>query len=212
MYSEGDLIKVLGENDAGEREHWYAEVVGVLSSDRKLEVYYLEPGLDRVYRFSKDWYEISFDSVEEHVSVHSRSRKSYLDAWSSLGFVAGGDGESFCLKEDESTVTLPLGDYDTDDEEDVEGRDDLNGYISDGGFVVPDDEEFTFADPSSTYVQETHQAVRDYETWNPQEPAKKKVKRFIDKAQAKANHIESEKAFVNAKPALSTHQPPLNNK
>lgn len=210
MYSEGDLIKVLGVNDEGVREYWYAEIVGVLSSEKKLEVYYLERGADRVYRFSNDWHEVSYDSVEEHVVVSSKKRKAYLDAWSSCGFVAGGDGESFCRKEDENTVTLPLGECDTDDEEDdPQGREDLNGYISDDGFVVPDNEAFTFADPSSKYVQETHQAVRDYSTWNPQEPAKKKIKRFIDNMETTANHIESDKAFAKGKAALSTNQPPL---
>lgn len=210
MYSNGDLIKVLGVTNDGTHESWYAEVVGVVSERRQLEVYYLEAGLDRVYRFSKDWYEVSYDSVEEHLTIPSKSRKAYMDGWKTFGFVCGGDGQTFCRQEDEQTVMLPLGEVDTDDESEVEeGRADLNGYISDDGFVVNDDEPFTFADATSDFVKETHQAVREYEAWAPTTPSAKKIKQFIDKMDTKATHIEADKTFVKGVSALQTNRPPL---
>ena len=214
MYSEGDLLKVLGVTDSGVEEQWYAEVVGVLSDERSLEVFWLEPGADRVYRFSEDWDTISYDSVELHVPVSSKTRKAYLEAWSSLGFVAGGDGESFCRKEDEATVSLPIGDCDTDDEEEESldaprGRKELQGYESDDGFVVPDDEAFTFAEADNDYVRETHEVVRAYKNWQPQKPSHKKIKAFIDAQETTATHIESDKAFLKGQAALPTRNPPL---
>ena len=68
--------------------------------------------------------------VATHVSPGSRpiQRANMVLAWQQLGFVAGGDGFTFCRVEDEDTVTLPLYEGAEDESED-EVSNDVQDFI-----------------------------------------------------------------------------------
>ena len=137
----------------------------------------------RIWEFVDDdkWSAINPEFIKKHISLGPNAgRKAVLNAWKDLGFVAGADGITFCRVEDEDKTTMPIGDNDAydseEDEEDVASTNPaMHGYASDG-FVVPDDEgsDFEFADPdqldeeAAKFVRETHQAVHDYNNWNPE--------------------------------------------
>ena len=123
----------------------------------------------------------------------------------------------FCKKEDENVVSLPL--FDSDDEEEPEPKRTkagMHGYDSDDGFIVPDDEgdNFTYADPSTLspeaakFVEETHQAVREFEQWQPKDKEQEGIKQFVNKLEVKATNEEHEKAFWKGKDRLRFTKPP----
>lgn len=221
MYSPGDLIlfKINGTE-------FYGEVLGT-DADNKVEVSRLKktPKQEgRVWEFVDDdkWSAIEPSYVTKHIKVPTGSNRDVVvRAWKALGFIPGGDGLSFCRIEDEDQVTLPL--YEGAEEDSEDDSDDvpslnpkMHGYADDG-FVVPDDEgsEFEFADPdeldeeAAQFVRETHQAVHDFDNWEPEDKQGKAIKTFIKRMDHKAT-IETDNARLeNGKPSISTSKPPL---
>ena len=144
-----------------------------------------------------------------------------MKGWRELGFLAGGDGISLCKLDDEDQTSLPIfkGDEDSDDEEEPSSNPKMHGYADDG-FVVPDDEgsEFEFADPdelddeAAEWVRETHQAVHEYDKWEPKDKQGKALKSFIDKMDHKAAIDTDNQRFEAGKESISTSKPPVKKK
>ena len=96
MYSEGDLLKVLGVTDSGVEEQWYAEVVGVLSDERSLEVFCWSLARTACIVFSR----IGMRSVMILWRCMCQCLRRLANFLSLVfaGFVAGGDGNRFVAK------------------------------------------------------------------------------------------------------------------
>ena len=186
----GDLLRVNGET--GE---WYAEVVGI--KDATLEVYFIEPQPNKLWKYSDEWHEIPKDSVLEHIVV-TDVKKDFR----TLGFRAL-DGTYFVKLDDPpaSHVLVPIGVQDSDSE------DEDTGEMKD--FIIPDHEgeAFTFADPSIPWVKETHEAVRAFEQWTPT-PEGQKIKDFIERMDRRTCVQEDNRQFEAGK-CLNYVKPPL---
>lgn len=220
-FKVGDLVILV----AGDVE-FFGEVVGYDSAGKKVEVSRLKKTNKqegRIWEFVGDdeWSSIDPKFVKTHISLGSEaSRKSVVAAWKTLGFIAAADGITFCRVEDEDETTLAIGDYEDDSEEDDEDTASTNpsmhGYASDG-FVVPDDEgsDFEFANPdeldddAAKFVRETHQAVHDYNNWNPDDKQGKGIKKFIDNMDVKATMDTDNKRFAAGKECIRTDKPPI---
>ena len=221
MYSPGDLV-LFKINDT----EFYGEVLGV-DDDNKIEVSRLKKTVKqegRIWEFVEDdkWSAIEQSYVTKHIKVPTGSiRDVVVKAWKELGFIPGGDGLSFCRVEDEEQVTLPLYEgAEEDSDDDSHDIPSLNpkmlGYADDG-FVVPDDEgsDFEFANPDeldeegAQFVRETHQAVHDFDSWEPEDNQGKAIKKFIDRMDHKVT-IETDNARLGrGKASIPTSNPPL---
>lgn len=221
MYSPGDLILFIINGT-----EFYGEVLGI-DDENKIEVSRLKQTSKQegcIWEFVDDdkWSAIEQSYVTKHIEVPTSSRRDVVvKAWKELGFIPGGDGLSFCRIEDEEKVTLPL--YEGAEEDSEDDSDDLpslnpemHGYADDG-FVVPDNEgsAFEFADPDTLdeegaqFVRETHQAVHDFDNWEPEDKQGKAIKTFIDRMDKKAT-IETDNArFEKGKSSIPTSKPPL---
>jgi hypothetical protein len=221
-YNVGDLVIITKSGN----EH-YGEVVGV-DIDGKLEVSCLQKTPMEHGKLWKFTATDEFDAVEptaisKHVAVpKNASRRQVVNAWKEVGFLPGGDGISFCRLEDETSCSLPMyGGDESDSEDDGEASSNpkMHGYESDG-FVVPDDEgsDFEFADPNTLsaeaakFVEETHQAVRDFDQWQPEDKQGKGIKAFIERMDHKATIETDNKRFSHGKESISTSKPPLKKK
>tara|TARA_B110000008_G_scaffold8354_2_gene8246 strand:- start:5347 stop:6030 length:684 start_codon:yes stop_codon:yes gene_type:complete len=224
MYTPGDLIQF----DIGDQS-FYGEVLGV-DDDGKIEVSRLKQTTKqegRIWEFVEDnkWSTIDTKYVKKHVKVTSSARRpQVVKAWKTLGFVPGGDGITFCRTSDENQTTLPMYEGAEDDSEDDEDElpstnPNMHGYADDG-FVVPDDEgsDFEFADPdeldeeAAKFVRETHQAVHDYQSWEPKDKQGRAIKGFIDRMDYKATIQTDNKRVERGKSSIPTSKPPLEKK
>lgn len=223
MYTAGDLIQ-FEINDT----NFVGEIVGI-ADDGKVEVSRLKKTAKqegRIWEFVADdaWSAIDTTYIKKHIKVNDSARRSVVvKAWKELGFLPGGDGITFCRVEDEDHVTLPLAGGDSSDDDSSDSDEEcassnpaMHGYASDG-FVVPDDEgsEFEFADPdeleeeAAKFVRETHQAVHDFDNWEPEDKQGKAIKAFVDRMDKKASIETDNKRFEAGKPAISTSKPPI---
>jgi len=221
MYSAGDLIQF----DINTIK-FYGEIVGI-ADDGKIEVSRLkktEKQEGRIWEFTEDdaWSAIESSYIQKHIKVPDSAKRSVVvKAWREIGFLPGGDGVTFCRVEDEESSTLPLygGDSsedDSGDDEPVSSNPNMHGYASDG-FVVPDDEgsDFEFADPAklddeaAKFVRETHQAVRDFDNWEPTDKQGKAIKAFVERADKKASIETDNKRLEAGKSSISTSKPPI---
>lgn len=224
MYTPGDLI--VQETDDGDR---FAEVVGV-DPEGKVEASFIRKTAKqegRIWEFddTNEWETIDASTIKKHIKVPDESsRLVMVKAWADIGFLPGGDGMTFCRVEDENTTTLSLfegaEDDSGDEEEDVPSSNPkMHGYADDG-FVVPDDEgsDFEFADPdqldeeAAKFVRETHEAVREFDNWEPKDKQGHAIKSFIERMDYKATIETDNKRFENGKSSISTSKPPLSKK
>lgn len=77
----GDIVKVLGMNDAGQIEDWYGEVVGILDG-YQYEVYYIEQHHD-VWIFNENVDILDKESIN---TVSRTKHGDYVKAWRKFGF------------------------------------------------------------------------------------------------------------------------------
>ena len=135
----GDIVKL--------RDGRYGEVVGTRGDD-KVEISWLRQTQQqdgKIWKFggTQDWDSVDRSLIERHITPGTLTRNNVVRAWHNMGFVAGGDGLTFCKNEDEDTVSLPLyqGAEESDAEEESEEMKDF----------VPDNEHeaFSFADPNT---------------------------------------------------------------
>jgi len=220
MYSVGDLIEF---NIAG--KNFYGEIVG--QQDGKVEVSRIkqtEKQGGRIWEFVDDdkWSAIDAKFISKHIVVDTSKGSSVAQGWKELGFIAGGDGITMCMIEDEDQTTMPIfqADNDSEDEEDEPSvNPNMHGYADDG-FVVPDDEgsEFEFANPddlteeAAEWVRETHEAVHEYNKWVPKDKQGQNLKSFIDKMEHKASIATDNQRFDKGKGSISTNKPPIKKK
>ena len=186
----GDICSMHGEDG----NTWYGEIVGV--KDSSVEVYFIEMQQNKLWKYSPEWYEVPKGCIITHISVNG----NHKDAFRELGFNAL-DGTYFTKigdpPADHVTIPMPTQDDDYDGPGEYEYND----------FVVPDDEPFTFADPSIPFVKETHEAVREFEKWNPTEEGQK-IKTFIETMDRRVCAEEDNRQFDNGK-CLNFVKPPL---
>jgi hypothetical protein len=222
MYTPGDLIifKIADKE-------FYGEIVGI-SDDNKVEVSRLKKTTKqegRIWEFVDDdkWSAIDSNFITKHIEIPTGSTGNVVSkAWKSLGFLAGGDGMTFCRAEDEDSTTMPVMAYENDSEEE-DGIPSANpamyGYESDG-FVIPDDEgeQFEFADTSqlnetdAEWVEETHRAVHEFENWSPKDKSGKAIKNYIQKMDKNASIQTDNQRLAKGKSSISTSKPPLKRK
>ena len=138
------------------------------------------------------------------------SLRAHRRAWRSLGIrlvrasATGPDRFAYC--DVPSTAVVDVGDDSDGDDGDVDVDGDapsnpnLHGYVSDDGFVVPDDAvdavPFTVADPaSSSFVRDTHDAVRAYRDAVPVTAAQRRFRTWMDRFEAKYTHRDDNVHF-----------------
>lgn len=222
-FTEGDLVKINGESDDGKEEEWIGEVVDV-DDPTGIVVCLLERTEEqnsKIWRFTGSETIAPVESIKEHV-VPERpdgilTRRTVKNAWETLGFSVGVD--DFCLKEDEHEVTLELGNVDTSSDEEEEEEDDEDDEDYDpgdacdgdeemssdeecddptlGGFIVADEEE----DGDDDFVAETHNAVNDWEDWQPRSKRQRRFKRSVDALAQRATQEADDAAFERGEAA-----------
>lgn len=218
MYSTGDLISV----DSNK----YGEIVGVTPTN-EIEVSFLSRTSQqqgRIWQFAPDdeWELVQPTTVTKHLVLGEGSGgNSVATAWRELGFVASGDGMTFCRVEDERTTTMPilLCEDDEQDEGTPSTKPSMHGYEEDG-FIVPDEEggPFTFAEPddldeeAAKFVLETHKAVRNFDNWKPEDKSGKGIKAYIEKMDHRVSIDTDNQRLASGKSSLSTSKPPLKRK
>jgi hypothetical protein len=193
VYKPGDLIKVNGDSE------WYAEVIDE-NEDQQLEVFYINRTSENqwVWKYDEDWEVISKESVLEHVPF---DKTNILSCYKKLGFRPLTE-ELFVKLDDEipDDVLMPTGVF---DHEEDDSEDDM------GDFIVPDEEgeAFTPADPSIPFVQETHELIHKYNTWEPKDNKEKKLKVFVDDLAHKYKTQDDERQFMNGTSVDYDHPP-----
>lgn len=192
-YKPGDLIKVNGDKE------WYAEVIDE-NEDKQLEVFYINRTSENrwVWQYDEDWDVVSKESVLEHIPF---DKTNILKCYETLGFRPLNE-EKFVKLDDEipDNVLMPTGEFDQE-------QDDSEDDMSD--FIVPDEEgeAFTPADPSIPFVQETHELIHKYNTWEPKDNKGKKLKVFVDDLAHKYKSQDDERQFTNGKSVDYDHPP-----
>lgn len=215
---DGDILRILGEDDNGNQCDWYAEKVGI-NDDGLLEVYYIEPTSENssiwMYPDSEQIHLVSIESVQEHAS--SSDRGGYKSAWMKFGFryVRDEDGKTYFIDissdEDNSNPNykkeyVPIGEDDSDTDSELDDGnessatdDEIDSEMED--FIVPDDEgeEFTLASDDSDFTKEVHDSVRKFNEWNPTDESEKKIKSYIEALDKKVIENEDERVFNSGK-------------
>jgi len=190
----GDLISVYAEND----QIWYAEVVAV--EDDTLDVYYIKKGTGNVWSYSEHVFEIPKGCVRQHIKTATCG--NIVSAYRSLGFRPLSDSTFARIDE---TGTVPVGDeaFDNIEDDDCVG---IHPEMRD--FIVPDEEgeAFTLAPADNAFVRETHQAVRDFNRWNPEGEASR-VKNFIEAMDTRACAQENNRTRLGE--GISYNNPPV---
>lgn len=192
---EGDLIQT--------KHKLVGEIVGVV--DDNIEVYFLVPDATKangkVWIYKESWDLIAKKDVIQHIEI--KHKILYPSYWRKLGFKAW-DGEIFTRTDvdiekdpDLKKYPFPTG-CDTEDDEDEYDQE----------FLASEDEAFTFAPPDTDFVRETHQAVLDYDKWQPKNKKEKKMKLFIDTMEQKYSTMDDEKQFAKGE-SLDYNKPPM---
>jgi len=165
---EGDLLKINGESGV-----WYAELVGI-DEEGLLEVFYINRCKDNrwVWKYDDDWNTCHRNCVMEHIPL---IKEKALECFRQLGFRPLTENTFLSLNDTvPDEVSLPTGEFDEvpmdQDEEDM------------SDFIVPDEEGEPFrpASPSIPFVQETHELVNRFNTWEPKNKKEEKLKAYVD--------------------------------
>lgn len=201
MYQPGDLLHIQGRDDEDQLCVFYGEMVGI-NEDNMLEVYYLEMTKKRyIWSYASDWDTIHADCV---IKSFRPTKNTYISVYKQFGFVPTVKENHF-LKVGvviPSNVLVPIA-LDSEEEE-ADTDDDMSD------FIVPDEvanEPFTHALPTNNFVRETHQAVHDYNNWEPKNNSEKKVKTFIDNMAKKYQQMDDNKHFANGTSIDYLHPP-----
>ena len=226
IYKTGDLVACILNRNAK-----FGEIVGVDLVTNKVEVSCLKRTTlqnHTIWQFeeSDEWIAINKETIIKHVSVPTGADGSVVSAaWSEIGFVAGGDGMSFCLTTDEQNTILPILECDADSsDEEASTNPSMHGYIDDG-FVVADNdpscEPFSFADiddpnldeEARKFIEETHKAVHDFDKWEPTDDKQAEgIKAYISNADRKACIQTDNARLAQGKASIRLTKPPLKRK
>ena len=196
-YSIGDPVRV---SDA---EGTYLGIVVDHLPDDNLSVQMIKQFADGLYRTTSDAYEVPPYAIEEHVGLSSDDDAP--KAFHRLGFRML-DGATFVKLTDEETTDVPIG----SDQFEIQSSDSDDDDNSLCDFIVPDEEcePFTLADDDSTFVKETHQAVREFASWQPKSDAEMKVKRFIQGQEHRAVIVDDNARFARNMSAAPKYSDP----
>jgi hypothetical protein len=195
---EGDLIHILGQNDDNTVSTWYGEVVGFAENDM-VEVFLLEQTKmmeGYIWSYSKDWQAIPKSSV---LQTFTPEIGSYIKTYKQFGFIPTNTNDQF-LK---VGVTIPdhiLVPLELDSEDENQLKEDDDSEMDD--FIVDDDEAdepFTHAPADTVFVRDVHQAVHQYNSWEPANNSEKKVKNFIDALAHKYQQQDDNRQFARGK-------------
>ena len=185
-------------------QNWYGVVKSNADAahDDTFEVEYLSPKPPRgvVWEFEGCTYDCPIESIVQHVPVDEDRGAQY--AWVELGFrMING---SQMVREDEEG-DVPIGDaafeiYSSDDDDDV-CKEEMEG------FVVNDEEPFTFA--GGEFAEETHACVRAFNSWQP-EPgsAMAHCKEKIQQVESRAAREDDDRQFRAGNTAVPYNHPP----
>lgn len=191
-YSIGDPVKV------SDVEGEYVGVV--IDTGPELTVQMIRKCTrDNVYRITDSAYMVPHASVVEHKPLYG-SDDGAPKAFSELGFRMLDGGSFVRHSDEEGSLLLPVGDaaFEVMSDEDSD-------YGSMKDFIVNDDEcePFTHADPSIEFVKETHQAVRAYNNWIPNNEQEHNAREFIQQQEARAVQIDDEIRFARGMPGAN---------
>jgi hypothetical protein len=228
VYKTGDLVACVINKNAK-----FGEIVGVDLVTNKVEVSCLQRTTlqnHTIWQFqeSYEWMAVNKETIVKHVAVPTGADGAAVaGAWREIGFVAGGDGISFCLTTDSHTTTLPILECDadsSDDDEEVSTNPSMHGYADDG-FVVADNdpscEPFSFADiddpnldeEARKFIEETHKAVHDFDKWEPTDDKQAEgIKAYISNADRKACIQTDNARLAQGKASIRLTKPPLKRK
>lgn len=192
----GDYVKIQMDND----DVWLGEVVG--TAETTLDVYYIKKNAQNIWSYSEDVFEIPKESVLEQ--VRTKDFPNVILALKEIGLRPLSDS-TFASLHEEGVVLLGEEAFDTLEDADDDAGTGIHPEMRD--FIVPDEEgeAFTFAKGDSEFVRETHAAVRQYNSWNPEGEAKR-IKVFIDQMDSKA--CAQENARTRLGEGLSYNKPP----
>ena len=184
----------------------------------------LEIGVHRLQRQmvnSKLWHypenaEVHYitpESVNRHVShdptLGALTKERVREAYRLAGFAVGC--ELYCLIQHENEVDLDMAPGDSDDEE--EDDEEIADEMKD--FIVPDNEGEAFCHPKPEHLTEeqrawvntTHAAVREWDTWVPKDQSEQAIKDFVDNMTAKYGHEEDNRQFTSGS-SVDMYKPP----
>ena len=181
-FAVGDPVQV---SDA--EGEYYGVIIDHVDDDT-LCVQMMKKQRDRMYHITSDAYHVPRDAIAQHVDLGGDDGKAPR-GFASLGFRMI-DGTTFVREEDEvGDAEFPLGDAAFDPASDDEAYDSSDSIHD---FIVPDDEcePFTLAECTSEFVQETHAAVRGFESWAPANSREDGVRRFIQGMETRAVVID----------------------
>lgn len=179
-YDIGDPVEVCDEVG-----NYFGVVIDHVD-DETLCVQMIKKRADQCYEVTSDAYHVPHSAIAQHVSIQGDDDNA-PSAYYSLGFRMI-DGSTFVKLSDETGNRMfPVGDA----EFDVRSDDDSSmGSLRE--FIVEDDkcEPFTLADSSHPFVQETHAAVQQFNTWVPATDQEYSIRRFIQEQEARAVVID----------------------
>ena len=206
---KGDLLHILGTNDDDTTSTWYAELVGI-DEEHNLEVYLLEQTKmlrGYIWSYSDDWQVVPAASV---LKVFSPSKGSYVKTYKNFGFIPTNSANQFLKVGDtipsDLLTPIPL-DEDMEEGQVIEEEtDEMDDFIVDDNIA---NEPFTHAVADNDFVKEVHQAVNDYNGWEPKNNQEKKVKTFIDNLAHKYQQEDDNRQFVRGT-SLDYSKPPMN--
>lgn len=203
MYQAGDLLHINGKDANDNPCIFYAELVGI-DENEKLEVYYLEQTKKLegyIWSYAKDWDTVGEECVTQ---VFHPTKENYVSVYKQFGFIPTVKENHFI----QNGITIPshiLVPIPLDSEEDSDEMDeDMKDFIVDDEVA---NEPFTHAKIDNDFVRETHQAVHDYNKWEPKNQSELKVKTFIDQMAEKYQQQDDNRQFVKGKSLDYLHPP-----
>lgn len=198
-YSVGDPVRV---SDA--EGEYIGIVVDRLTNDT-LSVQMIKKFADGLYRTTSDAYEVPSYAIEEHKALQSDDDAP--KAFDQLGFRML-DGATFVKHTDEDTNDVPVGLQVFEVRSSASDDDSDDNSLCD--FIVADEdcEPFTMAEETNAFVKDTHQAVRDFQSWQPKTPAEIKAKKFIEGQEHRAIIVDDNARFSRNMPPASKYSEP----
>ena len=159
-------------------------------------------------------YYIKRPFVTRHVShnpaLGALTKDRVRTAYRLAGFAVGC--ELYCLIQHEHEVDLDMAPGDSDDEEEDDG-DEIADEMKD--FIVPDNEGEAFCHPKPEHLSEeqrawvntTHAAVREWDTWVPKDQSEQAIKDFVDNMTVKYGTGEDNRQFTSGS-SVDMFKPP----
>ena len=206
-FTPGDLVTILGQEEYG-KECWYGEVVDSIDKNTLL-VCILEQTKEqggKIWRFGSES-EAPLQSIMTHVIPErpnrALTRRTMKKAWRKLGFVVGVD--DYAKREDEDVVVLEMGSGDSSSECSTDEDDDYDP--SEDTEEISSDEEFTMADSDDSFVEETHDIVEEFNSWEPRNKRERSFKSVIERIEEREMRKADERAFLRGSAAPNFRNP-----